>query len=149
VPNGTCAVRRGPRSIDGPGAEIWLFDQLVEGGEKPHRNDQAERLGNLTRETKIVPSHCFGNILRKKAQNTATNDSTGVELSRCKTLNDFAQLRELNFPIYVTASRSTNEFVDCRCADLTLDMLGAVQHRKPERHPLVIVTQYTAPRQRH
>src|ERR1022692_2900356 len=98
---------------------------------------------------KIVPSYCFRNIFSKNAENAAKNDCTGVELGRCKTLNGFAQLRELSFTIYVTASRSADEFVHCSRADLTLDFLFAVQHRKSERHSLFVVTPNMAPRKRH
>jgi hypothetical protein len=76
----------------------------------------------------------LSNIFRKNAENAATNKRAGLELGGCKTLNGFAQQRELSLPIYVTASRSADEFVDCGRADLTLDFLAAAEHRKPERH---------------
>jgi hypothetical protein len=50
----------------------------------------SERIDDLTGEAEIVPSCCFRNILRKDADNATTNDSTGVELGRCKPLNGFA-----------------------------------------------------------
>ena len=90
------------------------------------------------------PVVLLSEISGKNADNAATNDSTGVELGRCRPLNGFAQLRELSFPIYVTSSRSANELVDCGGADLALNFLSAVQHRKPERHSLVVVPQNLA-----
>src|ERR1700674_4991346 len=83
--------------------------------------------GDLTREAKIVPYY-FRNIFSKNTDNAAANDSSSVELGRGKLFNRVAQLRELSLPIYITSSRSANEFVDCGCADLTLDFLAAVQH---------------------
>jgi hypothetical protein len=56
-----------------------------------------------------------------------------------------SKLRELNFPIYVTSSRPTNELVDCGGNDPALNFLSDVQHRKPEHHSLVAVPEHLAP----
>ena len=65
-------------------------------------------------------------VFRKNAENAPTNDSTGVELDGCQPLYGLAHKRELSLPVYVFASRSASEFVDCGRGYLTYDFLAAV-----------------------
>ena len=76
----------------------------------------------------FVTPYCFGNILRKNAEDAATNSRTGVELGGCDTFNSCAQLTEPSFPIYLMASRSANKLIDCRGAYMAFDILNAVKH---------------------
>ena len=73
----------------------------------------------------------LSNVFRKNAENAPTNDSTGVELDGCQPLNGLAHKRELSLPVYVFASRSASEFVDCGRAYLTYDFLAAVYIENP------------------
>ena len=62
-------------------ADLGYFEGRSLAIEYRYGNDrEAQLLGDLRRDAKIETPHCFRNILRKNAENTATNDTTGVKL---------------------------------------------------------------------
>jgi hypothetical protein len=85
----------------------------------------------------------------KYAQHGTLEGRLFVEHHRCNVLDALAKARELRFPVDRLRPFTASKVVHSRTADLTLNRLIAIQHRKFERHPLAVVAQGLSPRQQH
>jgi hypothetical protein len=93
----------------------------------------------------LLPS----NVLCKDANNRAANGGNVIKNCGCNLLDRDAVLQKLPLPVGMCTSRSATKSVQCGGADLTLNRLAFIQHRKSECHWLAIVTKNPAPLQRH
>jgi hypothetical protein len=88
-------------------------------------------------------------MLREDANNRAWDRAGGVEKIGREFLYRFAMRQKLSLSNRVQRAFCSYEFVHRGVGDLTIDRLVGIQHRKFERQPFTVVTNYLAPRQRH
>src|SRR5258708_23823982 len=99
---------------------------------------------NAERDTRLLQ-----NMLREDANNRARDRSGGVEKLGREALYPFAMRRKLSLSNRVRRALCSYELVHRGIADLTIDRFVGIQHRKFERQPFLVITNYPAPRQRH
>src|SRR3984893_17066880 len=88
-------------------------------------------------------------MLKKNAKNRVWYRAGGVEKIGRESLNRFAMRQKLSLSNRVRRASCFCKFVHRGVADLTKDRFVGVQHRKSERLPFVVITNYPALRQRH
>jgi hypothetical protein len=88
-------------------------------------------------------------MLREDTNNRAGDGADGVEKIGREFLYRFAMRQKLSLSNRVQRALCSHKFVHRGVADLTIDRFVAIQHRKFEREPFVVITNYSALRQRH
>jgi hypothetical protein len=90
-------------------------------------------------ESEVEFEFLLSNILCKNANNPTRNDGAGIEFCGCNAFDRFTKVQKLRLSFGKDRASSTRKIVHRRGADLTLDRIVTVQHRKSERHSLYIV----------
>src|SRR6266480_3717424 len=113
----------------------------------PIKRMQQRRLSSLV--IRMILVWRTSNMLCENADYGAPSNGVAIEVVRLNAFNRFAEAQKLSLALNRQTATLACELIHSGAAYLTRDCFVLIQHRKFKGHPVHVVTQNPAPRQRH